>query len=491
MAYEWLSAQETTLRCAETDVAPLQIGALCLFEAGPLVDADGRLRLADLRRHAEAGLRNVPRLRQLMVTPPFGAGRPAWVDDPHFDIANHVRLAALPPPRGREELRQFVRRVIETPLDRSRPLWEFWVVERVEGGRVAIVVKFSHVAADGIAVLRFVVSLLDPRPTEHPTDHVEAWTPAPHPGRPRLLAAALADGAVRRYASFAGLAGAIGRPDRLVTGAAKAVRAARAMVASAPPLPMTRPVGRRRDFGWLSLPLDDLHAVAHARGVTLNDVVLALVAEALAADRTRSGTPGDGACPRVIVPVSTHGADGSDRMANSFSLMVADLPVDRMPSVTRLDRVHDELQRCKRSGQADLVPALFAVGGVIPPVVLRSVAPRLLRRQPFVNLAVTNLAGSPVPLYLFGSRLLEVFPFISLTANLGVIVGVLSHDRGLGVGITADPDLVRDIDTLTGDIAAAAAGLIAATSGRAPRRPPSARIAPDPHARAAEAPVRA
>ncbi len=236
------------------------------------------------------------------------------------------------------------------------------------------------------------------------------------------------------------------------------------MLAPAQRLPITGPVGRGRDFAWASLPLDDLRAVAHSRGVTLNDVVLALVGDALARAMTAGGTRCDARSPRVLVPVSTH-VSGSG-LTNAFSLMVSDLPVGDMSLTTRVDAVHAATVRARASGQVDLGSMLWRIESVIPPTLLRVLVPPLLRHQPFVNLAVTNLAGSPTPLYLLGSRLLEVYPFITLTGNIGVIVGALSHEHRLGVIVTADPQLGLDVERFIHDVAAAAEALARASRAR-------------------------
>jgi hypothetical protein len=197
----------------------------------------------------------------------------------------------------------------------------------------------------------------------------------------------------------------------------------------------------------------------------LNDVVLAVVADAVAVQLARTDTRHDTGSARALVPVSTHVGDGG--MANSFSLMVTSLPVGDMSVAARVDVVHAQTQRAKSSGQIEFGRMLFQIESLIPPAVLRAVAPPLLRRQPFVNLAVTNLAGSPVPLYLLGSRLLEVYPFITLTGNIGMIVGALSHDHQMGVSVTVDPDLGVDVDAFTRDIESAAAAFADFT----PRQP--------------------
>ncbi len=166
----------------------------------------------------------------------------------------------------------------------------------------------------------------------------------------------------------------------------------------------------------------------------------------------------------MLVPVSTH-VSGSG-LTNAFSLMVSDLPVGDMSLTTRIDAVHAATVRARACGQVDLGSMLWHIESVIPPTLLRVLVPPVLRHQPFVNLAVTNLAGSPSPLYLLGSRLLEVYPFITLTGNIGVIVGALSHERRLGVSVTADPQLGLGVERFAHDVAAAADALVRASHAR-------------------------
>lgn len=481
MPYERLNAQDATLYCAEAPAAPLQVGALCLFEAGPLLDATGCLRIDDLRGHIESRLSGSPRFRQKLVTIPFGQGRPVWVDDPRFDIAYHVHAAALPRPGGPAELRRFMTELLEEPLDRDRPLWEIWCVEGVEGDRVAVVPKVNHVMADGIAVLQSALSVLDLR-RDVPAETPEPWVPGSAPSGCRLLVDAVLDQTRRRAALGCRAAMALGNPRRLLGGIGTAVRAVTQTTVRAPALPFTRPVGPRRDFTWVRLPFEDLRAVARAEGVTVNDAVLAVVAGALGR-YLGQGSARATIRPRVLVPVSTH--VGAGEIENLFSMMVADLPLAAPDPLSRLRATHREMAARKASGQATLGPQLFKVGELVPPWLLHLVAEAALPRQPFVNLAVTNLPGANAPAYLLGSRMLELFPFVTVTGNLALIIGVLSYNGSLGVGLTADADAVGDLDRLAAAIEAAASELIASGRGASvraigPHHPRGTRVATRP-----------
>lgn len=458
VSYERLSSQDATLLCAETLAAPLQIGALCLFEAGPLTGPDGHLRLQDLRRHIESRLRQTHRFRQKLQPVPYEQGPPVWVDDPSFDIAHHVRVAVLPRPGGPAQLRTFMARLLETPLDRRLPLWELWFVEGIEGDRVAVVPKVNHVMADGMAVLEFALSVLDPE-TRTDVETPLVWQPEAPPPAIRLLWDALVDRAWRPVAiARRSLAAFRDDPARVFADIWAVAGAVQSTAELAPRLAITRPVGARRDFAWLRLPFDDVRDVARGRHATVNDVVLAIVSRALARYLEAGDTPA-GVRPRVLVPVSTHRGPGE--VENRFSMIVANLGPDVVDPVSQVDVVHAEMKARKTSGQARLGPLLFTLGDLVSPRLLRAVAGVALKRQPFVNLVVTNLPGTEDLVYLLGARLLELFPFVTVTGNIAVIIGVLSYHGTLGVGVTVDPDVVDDVDRFVDAIRSAAYELVA------------------------------
>jgi diacylglycerol O-acyltransferase / wax synthase len=456
---ERLRPQDATLWCVQAPDAPLQIGALCLFEGGPLVDDRGLLRIADLRRHVEARLVGLPRFRTRLASVAYDQGL-VWVDDPSFDVAHHVRVAAVPHPGGDAELRELVSRLIEVPLDPTRPLWEIWLVEGVAGDRVAVIPKVSHVMADGMAILEFALSLLDLEPGAPVAEAVAGWSPEPPPDDRALVAAEVAARTRLVVDAVGGLARSLLRPDRVLGGIGRLAGVASSTAGLAPRLPITGPVGPHRDFAWVRLPIDDLLRVKRAHGVTLNDVVLAVVAGGLRTYLQRHDAPVDRPV-RVIVPVSTHVTAGAE-IENRFSMMVTGLPVGVADPVERLVVVHEEMSRRKAQAQADIGPVLFTIGGLVPPPLLRLAGPTLLTHQPFVNMAVTNLPGTREPMFLLGARMLELFPYVAVTGNIATIIGVLSYEDGLGVGVTVDADVVPDADALVADLEASARALVTA-----------------------------
>lgn len=499
---EILSTQDATLWWVQGVDTPLHIGALAFFEGGPLREPDGRIRIGAIRDRIGAQLEHTPRFRQRLVDLPLGQGL-AWVDDDRFDLAHHVRLTALPRPGGERELRDLVAHLLEIPPDPTRPLWEIWVVDGLADGRVVVLPKVNHVMADGMALLDFSIRLLDAGTgPEHttPGSPGEPWAPEPPPPTPARLADGLAERTRRQMGALWQFAASAADPAVLSGLARTVVGLGGRGSGVAPPLPVTRPVGPRRDVVWLRLPWDDLEQVKRAQGTTLNDVVLAVTAGALAhylahrpdpdldprhdaepgpsPDAASGGGTGGGPtrpAPRVLVPVSTHGRSPSGEFENRFSMMVVDLPVAEPDPLARLRAIHTEMDRHKTSGQTKLGPLLFSLADLVPPWLLRTVAPPVLRNQPVVNLCVSNMPGSRDPLHLLGARLTELYPYICGVGNIAVIIGVISYLDALGVSLTVDADVVPDVDLLAEGLHLATAELVAATaaSGKPSKTPRS------------------
>lgn len=462
MPAEILPTQDAVIWQVQSIDAPLHIGALAVFEAGPLRDADGTIRIDDIRRHASVQLEHTPRFRQRLLELPLAQGL-AWVDDERFDIAHHVRLGSLPHPGGDAELREFVARHLEVPPDLTRPLWEIWVVDGLAGDRVAVLPKVNHVMADGMALLEFSLRLLDFEPQFH-GEEPSPWTPEPVPDARSLLTSGMANRIGNQVGALWRVVATATNP-KVLLGAAKAIgRLGHTGSGRAPGLPITRPVGPHRDFLWARLPWSDLDRVKRAEGTTLNDVILAVAAGALAHYLDHTGHDLGGRPPRVLVPVSTHGASAGDEVENRFSMLVADLPVATTDPLERLQSVHAEMERHKASAQTALGPMLFSLGDLLPSWLVRAAAPPALRNQPFVNLAVTNMPGSRDPMYLLGAEMTELYPYICGVGNVAVIMGIISYRDTLGVGITVDADAVPDPDLLVAGLEQAAEELIQASA---------------------------
>lgn len=474
MALELLPAQDSVLWWVQRPEAPLQIAGMALFEAGPLRDATGALRLAELQARMETALADLPRLRQRIRQLPLAQGV-AWEDDPGFDVTRHVRAGTVPAPGGDAELGEAVARVLEEPLDPERPLWGISLLDGVAGDRVALVLKASHVLLDGTALLDLAVRLLDPTPQPRPYEPASPWHPAPSSGGIDRLTTGMRSRA-GQVAGGLWQAGALLVDPKAVAGAARAVVAIVGAVAGAAVgtaeepstrLPLTGRVGRRRSVVWTKVPLDDVRSVARAASVTVNDVVLAMAAGALGlyggAERADGGPPGFvPAAPRVIVPLSVHPAD-EDVARNRFAVAVTRLPLGVADPVARLRHIHGELLPHREAAPTSMGGRVFVLAGLVPPWLLRLAGRVALDHQPVADLAVTNLRGPSQTLYLMGARMLEAYPLVSGTGNIATIVGVLSCGDDLGICITVDPDVVPDPGALLAGFPRSLDALVEAT----------------------------
>jgi WS/DGAT/MGAT family acyltransferase len=403
----------------------------------------------------------VPRYRQKVRVVPGHVANPVWVDDSDFDITYHVRRSALPRPGSDDQLRELVGRVQSRQLDRSRPLWEIYLVEGLADGRFAIITKTHHAMVDGIRAIDIGALILDtePTPRELPDDH---WAPRPEPSRAHLLGDAVLD-SMRRPTQVidtlrAGVTDVRATATRVLGAAGGIAAAARTSLRPAPDSPLNADIGEQRRYGMAATELDDYRRIRKAHGGTVNDVVLATVAGAL---RIWLLTRGESVVPsttvRAMVPVSVRAAAeptatsavGNPAVGNAVSSYFVDLPVGEPSAVMRLHRVSYAMQAHKESGQSVGADALVALSGFAPPTI-HAAAARLgsgLSRRLF-NVVVTNVPGPQYPLYAAGAQMIDCYPVVPLSKGQAVSIGLTSYNGGIFYGLNCDRDAMPDIDVL-------------------------------------------
>lgn len=444
-----LSGLDSLFLHLETPRTPMHAASIAVFESGPLSDAGGRVRLAELERRIAHRLDAVPRLRQRVRRFPLGLVPPAWEDDPHFDLAHHVHVTAVPSPGTDRELLALCAELVSWQLDLSRPPWELWFVEGVAGGRVAVLEKFHHAMADGLAGTQLALALLDARPDAPEDEPGGDWRPSPQRHLLRLGAHDVSERAAE-LARFSGAAAASAvhptRAWRAVSRAADGLRSALARPALAPRLSVNASVGRHRRLAVVRQDLDELRAVARKEEVTVNDLLLTAVAGGLQALFAKRGQhPGPA---HVLVPVGLeHPRPGE--LGNAVSAMVVRLPVDSDDVELVLAEVAQSTASAKAHHQSWAAQVLVETLEVVPDAAIEAVG-RLVQHQPFVNLVVTNVPGPSVPLYALGARMVEAVPLVPIAGNLSVGIAALSYESRLTVGITADRDACPDVDVLAG-----------------------------------------
>lgn len=444
---ERLSVLDSSFFDLERPNVHMHVAGLMIFD--PSSRPDGRFGIDQVAELIEQRIHLVPRFRQKVVTIPFGAGRPVWVDDARFDIGFHLRRAALPTPGGRRELADFVQRVHSRPLDRSKSLWEMYIIEGLEDGHVALLTKVHHAMIDGMSGVDIATVLFDVAPEPRAVE-AETWIPEPEPSPRALLVEAIREQVMNPVrAGVETIAEIVQSPDVTVRRAQELVGGIASLVsAGAPPAsPFNRRVGPNRRFAMAEAPVQDFKLVKNALGGTVNDVVLATVAGALHRFLTRRALPTAGVSLRAMVPVSTR--DESHRMAlgNRVSNMFVDLPVGPMDPVHRLEAIVRTTKGIKESHQAVGAEAIMNAGPWAPPT-LHALAARLMQRQRWMNLVVSNVPGPQISLYLGGARLVVTYPLMPLAERVGLSIAVTSLAGVMGFGLTGDWDALPDIGFL-------------------------------------------
>jgi WS/DGAT/MGAT family acyltransferase len=446
LTHERLSVLDASFLYLERGGVHMHVAGLVVLD--PKTRPDGRLRAEDLAKLIQDRIHLVPRFRQKAVFPPFGLGRPVWVDDEDFDVEFHLRRAALPAPGGKKELADFVQRVHSRPLDRSKPLWEMYFIEGLEDGYMAVLSKSHHAMIDGISGIDIATVMFDltPEPEEI---QPKPWKPEPEPEPREVLVETVRDQIMHPFMSLAdGVGRAVRAPQEAWDQARRVLGGIGEILAKgqAPPGPFNARIGPNRRFGVAEVPVVDAKAVKNALGGTVNDVILAAVAGSLRKLLEHRGERPKGSL-RAMVPVSTR--DESKRMAlgNQVSMFFADLPVGTADPAKRLKKIEAVTKELKSSHQAIAATSLINTAQWTPPT-LHGLAARLVARQRFANLIVSNVPGPQVPLYLDGAQLVVAYPVMPLGPTLGLSVAVTSLSGTMGFGFTGDWDAVPDIDVL-------------------------------------------
>jgi diacylglycerol O-acyltransferase / wax synthase len=456
MANDRLTGLDTSFLHLEDGRSHMHVGSVMTFE-GPPPPYD------ELLEAFESRLPLVPRYRQRLAFVPLAQGRPKWVDDPHLNLRYHVRSTALPSPGSEDQLRDLAGRVFSQQLDRDKPLWEVWLVEGLEDDRFAVVSKTHHALVDGISGVDLISVLFDTTPEPAaPPGPGDRWLPRPLPSRAQLLGEALVERATIPAEIIRSLRAIVRGPRRIIEGARDAAVGVGAMAWAglnpAPSSPYNRDIGPHRRFTWVRADLNDVKAIKNALGGTVNDVVLATVTGALGKHLRRRGQNTDGLELKAMVPVSVRQDVERGALGNRVAAMMAPLPVWCQEPVARLDLVREQLKGLKSGGQAVGAQVLTELSGFAPATIMGQ-ASRLMSRQRFFNLVVTNVPGPQFPLYLLGRRMLDPFPMVPLASGQGVGVALLSYDGRINFGLVGDYDLLWDLDDLARDVEEALAEL--------------------------------
>ncbi|HVR78016.1 MAG TPA: wax ester/triacylglycerol synthase family O-acyltransferase [Acidimicrobiia bacterium] len=448
--YEPLSYLDASFLALETRTSHMHVAGVALFDAAPLKGEDGGIDITRIRAHVASKLQYIPRYRQRLEWVPYDR-RPVWVDDQHFALDYHLRHSSLPRPGTETQLKHLAGRIVSTPLDRNKPLWELWVIEGVEDNRFAIIAKIHHCMIDGVSGIDLTTILLNVIPSSD-IDESPEWIPRPAPTPTQLAvaeAARLTRKVIDRLSNLSDtVRQGVALTDRTMDKTAAALSSLRSgWLTTADRTPLNPDIGPNRRFDWTELPLAAVKEVKNSLGGSVNDVVLAITAGAvrrfLIDERDYDVSDVEF---RVMNPVSTRRADQRGALGNQVAMWLLDLPIQEPDLRARYEMIKERTRNLKQTNQAVGAAALVELSSGTP-ITLLSLANRVVgsKMRPF-NMTVTNIPGPQFPMYLLESEMIANYPMVPLWAQHGVGVALFSYNGRLLWGIHADYDTLPDSD---------------------------------------------
>ena len=466
--YERLSALDAIFLDLESDRVPMHVGAALLFDAKPLMLEHGGLDIERIRRYTLSAIDRIPRYRQRLAWVP-GLNHPVWVDDDRFNIRFHLRHTRLPLPGDERMLKRVVGRVFSQNLDRSRPLWEFWIVEGVENDQFALVAKAHHCMVDGVAGVGLLQELLQVGPAGRESEPSE-WTPRPAPSRLRLLREEIK----HRVSGLRELKGYMPRIRKDIGGVVGVLRSGMKL---GPETAFTAAdISPYRRFDWTTLDLGRVKGVKNALGGTINDIVLAMTTSAIRRFLEARNANVDALRDfRAFLPVNIRKAGGGS-IGNQVAMLLAELPISERDPIERLKKVIAVTNTLKKeSNQPAGAQLLEDVANLTTRGLILGISRAAIQRRAY-SVVVTNVPGPPLQLHLLGAPMTRIFPLVPIppTQNLGI--ALFSYDGKLCWGFNADwqhfPDVhefVEHLEASFGEYERLAAGRVEEVVASAPQ----------------------
>jgi diacylglycerol O-acyltransferase len=440
-----LTTQDSAFVYFEKDTAPMNIGTVAIFE--------GQIPYDRLAEHINSRMSLVPRYRHRLVPAPFGLAHPTWEPDPEFNIYNHVRRVRLPAPGGEEQLAELAGKLYSSPLSRSKPLWEVYLVEGLSEGRSAMIAKVHHCLVDGVSGIELMMVSMDisPEPSP-PAVSDDEWNPQPIPGRAARLVDAAFDRLGRWMRTVGDVQTGLLDPRKPLRRAQHVLLGIEHLgplfVRFVPRTSFNSRLTRQRSISWLEMPFAEVRAIRSVLGGTVNDVALTIVSGAMKRYLEAHGQSTEGVELRVMAPVNIRPDAEKMALGNRISSMFPDIPVGIADPIERARAVRERMEWLKKDGQPTGVDALFRMLDLIPPAVLHLVGSMPQIPNPVLNMICTNVPGPMIPLYVVGHRLLAHYPLVPLAWDVGLAACITSYDHKLFISLTADAKAVPDLQLL-------------------------------------------
>ncbi len=454
---EPLSPADISSLHAEQGSIHVHVGGTAIFDGKPP-------GYEELLAHVDQRLNLIPRFRQRVRHVPGQVARPVWEDDPDFDLRRHVRHSSLPQPGSDQQLQELVGRIMSEPLDLERPLWQIYLIEGLNGKRFAAISKTHHALVDGIAAVDVGAVILDPDPKG--TDlglPSEPWKP--NTARTdEMILSRMTNTRQRALGIWREGAKRALSPAAATVEAGKTARGFLELARNSEPVRPTflnEEIGRDRRVAFAQTPLEAVKEAGKRGGGTVNDVVLSVSTGALRRYFEHRGEriPSEFV---ALVPMSIRKLEEEGELGNRLTTLLVPLPLSETDPARRLRKLNETTTKLKNSEGARAASLIIEAGGWVPPTVNRvlgqmgsALGPmnRVMPQRLPWNLAISNVPGPPMPVYLLGRRLNAIYPFVALSPQRRALsIGVISYDAKLMFGLVGDRDLLPDLDLVSGFI---------------------------------------
>lgn len=445
--FERLTSLDHTFLVFEGPRTPMHVAATAILDPGQFRNEKGGIDREQVKRYVASRLHLTPEYRRRLEHIPI-ENHPVWVDDQTFDIDYHIRHSSLPRPGTRVQLQELCARLLERPLDRTRPLWEIWVIEGLEDGRFALLMKIHHCLVDGVAGVSLMAALFGVAPETTISEPIP-WQPRPVPSSRDLLRSELKRRADMSSTAARRLSEGLRDPAGSARQISKKLGGALSFLSSGWRATTSTPFGAEtsmhRRMRWLTLDLSEVKEVKTSLKGTINDVVLTTVAGGVRRYLRRRGVAMPPGSFRVAVPVNVRAGDQREQRGNHVWMWLLPLPVEVTDARTRFAHVHDDAEELKHSEQAavgDLVTQAFewTSANLLP------LGIDLVRRAQAFDILVTNVPGPPLRLFMLDAEITELYPHVPLFDGQSLAIALFSYAGQLHWGINADWDNIPDPD---------------------------------------------
>ena len=441
-----LTSMDATFLYFEKKESPMHIGSVSIFE--------GEIPFDKFITNINSKMHLLPRYQQKVTPDPFNLGHPTWEFDQNFDIKNHVFRMHIDAPGSEKELIELAGRIFTPMMDRHKPLWDIYLVYGLEGKRTAMIARVHHCMVDGVSGVDLLKIVLDISPDVQPAPKPQTAPTPPQPDPTRRFFDALLGGmqeGMNRWMEFQ--TGLLNLTQSLTSEQTRGAMPGMsqllpALAAPAPLLPFNRPCSGERKLVWSTFSFAEARAIRAALEGTVNDVVLTVLAGAVARYVEMHGQQTAGRNLRVMVPVSLRREEQRGALGNLVSMLPVEIPLDLSDPLTRFRHINSKTVAMKNARVAEGLNLFTALMGILPASVQALVGAMATTPLPAFNMVSTNVPGPQVPLYAMGKRMIAYYPYVPVGYAVGCGCAIMSYDQNLYFGLTSDVQAMPDVERL-------------------------------------------